>query len=153
MMTNRDEMFRFIWENRALLGVSDEFYTEVTSVSPSVRVGPDGMLLFETIVEYVQSARLPGRQLVRRGFRRPHGMPGNAQVDLYGGGTLIFDVRGTLKFHIRSPIDDPEDQNERLQYNYERGVYRMNRAGSLSRLHESRSLGRSAASGAAEVWV
>jgi hypothetical protein len=155
MMSNRDEMFRFVWENRGALGISDEFFTSVTSVTPAVRVGPDGMLLAETVVEYVQSARFQGRELVRRGFRRPPEMPNDARVNLHGGGTLIFDVRGTLKYHIRSHLDDRERQNERLKYLWERGILRAGvteSAVSLSGLHEERLFGWSNTRNSGEQW-
>lgn len=155
MMSNRDEMFRFLWENRGALGISDEYYTIVTSVTPTVRVGPDGMLLSETVVEYVQSAKLRGRELARRGFRRPPEMPKHAEVNLYGGGTLIFDVRGTLKYHIRSYLDDRERQNERLKYLWERGILKAvepEEFESLSGLHEERAFDRSNTRNAGELW-
>ena len=151
MMSNPDEMFRFIWENRSALGLSDEFYTRVTSVSPTVRIGPDGMLLPETVVEYVQSAKFLGHELNRRGFRQPPEMPDNARMNLYGGGTLIFDVRGKLKYHIKNRLDDRQAQNERLKYLWERGLMRAGDA-SFSNLHEERSFRRSNCRDFGEQW-
>ena len=37
-----DEVFRFIWENRHALGLSEGAYTRVLSVRPCLRVAPDG---------------------------------------------------------------------------------------------------------------
>jgi hypothetical protein len=159
MMLNCDEMFRFMWENRGALGISDDYYTIVTNVSPTVRVGPDGMLLSETVVEYVQSAIVFGRELVRRGFLRPSEMPRDSHVTLYGGGTLIFDVRGGLKYHICSHLDDRDRQNERLRYHWQGGYLRMSPSErgevveSLSGLHEERFFGQSNTRRAGEGWL
>ncbi|MEO0530030.1 MAG: hypothetical protein AAF266_05550 [Planctomycetota bacterium] len=149
MMSNPDEMFRFLWENRHALGISDAYYTRVTSVNPTVRIGPDGLLLQETLVEYVQSAKLTDAELVRRGFCRPDEFPPGAKMDIYGGGLLIFDARGTLKYHIRTYLDDRRAQNERLRYMRGYGLLQVNDEGLIedkeavpfSDLHEQRASG------------
>lgn len=156
MMFNPDEMFRYVWENREPLRLSDNYYTRVTAVNPTMRVGPDGMIVSETVVEYIQSACIRGSKLSRHGLRRPLSMPSNAEVVLFGGGTLIFDVRGKLKYHIRYDINDPRQQNQVLQHFADQGVFsHPQRAGvsrtSFANLHEARSVRISKVSGE-ELW-
>lgn len=115
---NPDEIFRFIWENRETLEVYEDAYTWVISVRPCVRVAPDGFVLRETVSEYRQvldttADELPG---VCEGMKKPRGMPGDTPVRIHGGGVLVFDEFGHLKYHIRSRIDNPKRQNRRLGY-------------------------------------
>lgn len=155
MMFDRDEMFRFLWENRKALGISDDYYTMVTKVQPSVRIGPEGMLLSETIVEYVQSAKMTGTALTRCGFGRPRQLSANAQADLYGGGTLIFDIRGQLKYHIPQYIDNRERQTDLLRYVWEQGLVRANGQrinASFASLHELRTYCGNERPGWEESW-
>ena len=123
MMFNPDEMFRYLWENRDPLQISDEYYIRVGAVNPTVRVGPNGMMVSETVVEYVQSATLRGDELHQNGLRRPASMPMDARMELYGGGTLIFDVRGDLKYHIRFHLNDPRRQNAIIEHLSDRGHF------------------------------
>jgi hypothetical protein len=105
MMRNRDEMFRFIWENRAELGLEEDAYTRVLSVRPCVRVNPDdGFTLRETVAEYIQILTLEARELKHLGIKTPDGMPSHQEVTLYGGGTLIFDEYGRVKFIVRNRL-------------------------------------------------
>lgn len=138
MMFNPDEMFRYIWENREPLRISDDYYTRVTAVNPSIRVGPDGMMISETIVEYVQSATLRGNELIRHGLRRPRSMPVDTEIELFGGGTLIFDVRGKLKYHIRSHLDQPSRQNKIIEHLWATGQFGSSRL-SFAKMHQLRS--------------
>ena len=71
LMRDPDEIFRFIWDNRFQLNLEarddEEFsgggYTRMRSVRPSVRIGPDGFTLRETVAEYIQTATLRYREL------------------------------------------------------------------------------------------
>ena len=54
MLRDREEVFRFIWENRLELKIRDDSYIEVQSVRPCIRIGPDGFVLHETVAEYIQ---------------------------------------------------------------------------------------------------
>ena len=54
MLRDKEEVFRFIWENRKALNITEQGYVEVETVCPSHRIGPDGFILRETIAEYVQ---------------------------------------------------------------------------------------------------
>jgi len=119
-----DEVFRFIWENRHALGLMDGIYTRVESVRPCVRISGDGFALRETVAEYVQVARVKARELhSMMRLRRPSGLALDAEVTLYGGGVLIFDEFGQVKFHIHNRIDNQERQNRRLEDLYRFGHF------------------------------
>lgn len=120
-----DEVFRFLWENRRCLGVYEDAYTWVISVRPCVRLGPDGFVLRETISEYRQTLDLEAGQLpsLCKGMNKPQGMPNDMPVRLHGGGVLVFDEFGRLKYHVRSRIDNPERQNNRLSYLWQNGIH------------------------------
>ena len=155
MHTDKDEIFRFLWENRKALGVQDGAYTEVLSVRPCTRVGEDGFTLRETVAEYYQVARLTPSELgkfsikipeelaaelkeyqsrsrARRnkalGSQRPKAGDTSEQdadsefvTPLYGGGTLIFDDFGRLKYWIHNDVFGRR-QSERLGYLYQAGL-------------------------------
>jgi hypothetical protein len=130
---------RFLWENRNALEVSADAMTAVNFVKPSVRTGPDGFLLRETVAEYLQLFDVVGGDLEAFGLRKPRDMKDDAPVRLLGGGTLVFDDYGGLKFHIGSGVLS-QKQNERVE--------RVWRAGSgqselrrFEALHRNRMLG------------
>ncbi|HEV7516139.1 MAG TPA: hypothetical protein VGR07_07550, partial [Thermoanaerobaculia bacterium] len=120
MRHDEDEMFRFLWENRGALGLDRDAYTRVLSVRPAVRVNPeDGFVLRETVVEYYQILNVVASELRHLGIRKPKEpteMSDDKQVTLYGGGALIFDEFGRLKFHVRNRLLNPTRQTERLKY-------------------------------------
>lgn len=116
MQQDPDEVFRFIWENRKQLKLEEDAYTEVLSVRPCRRVAPDGFVLKEIVAEYRQILNPKARELARLGIRRPNGMPADLTVPLYGGGALIFDEYGRLKYHVRNRIGQAQRQSARLAY-------------------------------------
>ena len=111
-----DEVFRFLWGNRRPLGLYGDAYTRVLSVRPCQRTGADGFVLRETVAEYIQQIDLQAGGLKRLGIGAPRGMPLKQEVTLYGGGALIFDEYGRLKFHVRNKILNSERQTRRLRY-------------------------------------
>jgi hypothetical protein len=122
MLHDEEEVFRFIWENRAALQLEDLAHTYVESVRPSVRLGPDGFTLRETICVYVQVHHLFGAELVALGIQLPDGMTTRQPVTLYGGGTLVFDEYGRIKYHIRKDLLEVQRQSARLKYLWESGL-------------------------------
>lgn len=117
LLSNEDEMFRFIWENRGALGLEEDAYTRVLSVRPCVRINPDdGFVLRETVAEYYQQMRILASELKHLGIKTPPGMREDQEITLYGGGALIFDEFGRVKFHIRNRLLNPERQTRRLQH-------------------------------------
>jgi hypothetical protein len=118
---DRDEIFRFLWENRIPLGLDRDAYTRVLSVRPATRVNPDdGFVLRETVAEYHQILNVVAAELKHLGISKPADMPADQQVTLYGGGALVFDEFGRLKFHIRNRLLNPERQTLRLAYLWQR---------------------------------
>ncbi len=115
---NPDEIYRFLWENRKVLGIYEDAYTWIITVRPCIRVGPDGFVLNETVSEYRQTIELKAGNLfaVHPKMTKPEGMPDDTIIRLNGGGVFIFDEFGHLKYHIRSRINNPISQNERLGY-------------------------------------
>lgn len=114
--------FRFIWENQKSLDVDPDAFTRVISMRPCVRVSNDGLTLRETLVEYVQSLKVFAYELKGMDIRAPKGLPGNTPITLYGGGTLVFDEFGRLKFHIGTGVRSGR-QSERLDSLYIRGAF------------------------------
>jgi hypothetical protein len=178
MRTDKDEVFRFLWENREALELRTGAYAQVLSVRPCTRVGQDGFTLRETVAEYYQVARLTPKELREHGIEPPAGWVADlkaaraasparrakargesedesAQDDddsdelvtpLYGGGTLIFDEYGQLKYHVYNDVFGARRQSERLAYLYQAGLLRASRLGArlsaarLSTVHRLRAL-------------
>ncbi|MCS7023755.1 MAG: hypothetical protein NZV14_03055 [Bryobacteraceae bacterium] len=120
---HHDEVFRFLWQNRGILKVFPDAYTKVLSVRPCSRVGPDGFILEETVAEYYQVLTLKARELKRLKIEKPANMPEDLEIKLYGGGALIFDEYGHLKYHVRNRIDNRNLQQERLQSLWDSGYF------------------------------
>ena len=138
-----DEVFRFLWENRRVLGLCDPAHTEVASVRPCLRVDEDGFTLRETVADYVQiltvrageleSLPMPGRA---GRIRKPKGLSDGRVVRLLGGGALIFDEFGKLKYHIRNTVLNPRKQTARLQHLADAGFFdRQARVRGFAALH------------------
>ncbi len=143
LVRDKDEMFRFIWENRKLLGVTDDVYTRVLSVRPCMRIAPDGFALRETVAEYMQLIKLEAKELSRFHVKMPRGMPRDSKIVLQGGGTLVFDEFGRLKFNINNRLNDAQRQSRRLKYMWQAGFIRSGGAQkkhSFSELHRLRTL-------------
>jgi hypothetical protein len=122
MLTDRDEVFRFVWENRAALGINERVPIEVDTVRSSIRRAPDGFFTRETIVTYVQQIDMFASECrVILGFDRPEGMATTQRLEIFAGGTIIFDQYGRIKFHIAHRLEDAERQRKRLEYLADRG--------------------------------
>ena len=115
----RDEAFRFIWENAPLLRIDRAFHVRVEDVEPAVRVGPDGLVVQETLVDYVQSLEGPAEELRRlsgEALVLPGGLAPSTPLQLWGGGAIVFDQFGRAKYHQAKPLDDWERQSRRLAH-------------------------------------
>ena len=142
MQRDPDEVFRFIWENRNVLQLNDDAYSRVLSVRPCLRIGPDGFALRETVAEYLQIINLQASELKSLKIKVPLNMPKDQMVTLYGGGALIFDEYGRLKFHVRNRVNDAESQTQRLKYLWEYGFIKNGPAAfRFSSLHRQRMIG------------
>jgi hypothetical protein len=124
MLRNKEEVFRFIWENQTPLDIHKDGYVEVQSVQPSHRVGPDGFILRETIAEYVQILTLYAHELKSViGIPPPPGLNPWRRIRLFGGGALVFDEYGQLKYQIANRLEDREKQKVRLEYLFDTGFF------------------------------
>jgi hypothetical protein len=178
MKTDHDEVFRFLWENRDVLGIPTEAYTKVLSVRPCRRIGEDGFVLHETVAEYYQVARLTEEECRKRDIGLPEdyvsalrsqkqqtaerrralaGAADDAEPDssdesigavtaVYGGGVLVFNEFGRLKYHVRNDVFSSR-QTDRLHYLWEAGLLRTGdrespiAATRISTIHRQRALG------------
>lgn len=135
MQHDRDEVFRFMWQNRVALDIYPDAYTRVLSVRPCTRVSSDGFTLHETVAEYLQiitvrASELPGLKWYfskkwkgPEVFAAPKGMSPETEIILYGGGALIFDEYCHLKYHISNKVLNAQRQKSRLQYLWDTGFY------------------------------
>ena len=154
------EMFRFVWENQAWLGLYENAYCRVERVEPCLRVAPeDGFHLRETIAECVQRFQVSAGDLHRFKIRRPDDMPKGVPVYLEGGATLVFDESGRLKYRIANSIFDPKEeavqerQSRRLKYLWDTGYFRGRpalRGSRFAALHRVRGITEPVAP--KEVW-
>ncbi len=151
MQRDADEVFHFLWENHEPLKLNKEAYTRIESVRPCVRVAPDGFILRETVCEYVQQMELFASELGELGIEKPKGMADVQPLKLFGGGALIFNEYGRLKFHVRNPINRKQ-QTRRLKYLWEYGFFTGRAASQLrfATLHNRRAAG--AAGSYREEW-
>ncbi|HEX7332147.1 MAG TPA: hypothetical protein VF290_11655 [Pyrinomonadaceae bacterium] len=125
LQRDRDEVFRFIWDNREPLGLYELAFSRVLSVRPCLRIGPDGFALRETVAEYMQIIDLQASELGRPlKVKKPKDMPNDQEVRLSGGGALIFNEYGKLKYHIHNRLTDSERQSQRIEYLWSYGYYR-----------------------------
>jgi hypothetical protein len=128
MLRDDEEMFRFVWGNRDALDLDRLGYIEVQSVRPSTRIAPDGFVLRETVADYVQILTLAAEEL--RDTHKvplPLGMDDWTEVTVFGGGTLVFDEYGQLKYRIAKHLfrteADIERQKRRLQHLWDIGYF------------------------------
>jgi hypothetical protein len=128
------EVYRFIWNNADLLEIDNAFHLEVYRVRHATRTGPDGLVVDEVVADYTQTLSTTAGRLKRlkprARHRNPSGqaiaVPGDldaeTRVQLWGGGTLIFDQFAKLRFHQRKGLawdsSDIRRQQRRLDYLY-----------------------------------
>lgn len=119
LRADRDEVYRFLWQNAETLGIPRTTYLKVESVVPSVRIGPDGFVVAETVVAYVQQLATTMeelREIASDEFASLPTVPGNQRIKIWGGGTIILDQFGRVKHHLFKPLDDWKRQAMRLAY-------------------------------------
>ena len=180
MRTDKDEVFRFLWDNRDILQLRQGAYSEVLSVRPCVRIGSDGFVLHETVAEYYQVARLTPAELQQQKIKAPveyldelekqqraktranlgaetasetrdnisenEDTGDDATTPLYGGGVLVFDEYGKLKYHVHNDVFGGKRQSQRLKYLWEAGLLEAGkdearlRPARLSTIHRMRAI-------------
>lgn len=101
---NREAIFQLLWKNYEPLGLKRDVFTRVSSVRPVWRIGPDGFVLRETVAEYYQLLKaVHAKDLKALGIEAPDFMK-TERADVVGGGALIFDEFGRLKFHVHNRL-------------------------------------------------
>jgi len=146
MLRDPDEVFHFIWENRGVLELDkdlcDEAFSRVLSVRPCLRIAPDGFGLKETIATFYQVIRLRADELHKFKITKPDDMPPDTNVALYGGGTLVFNEYGRLKYYIHNAIDNGQRQSARIADLWCRGgfVEPDGRRADFARIHRMRAM-------------
>lgn len=125
MQRDSEEIHRFLWLNRAVFGLHPHSLLKVESVKTSTRIGPDGFLQKETIGEYVESLTVRAGDLawMSSPIRKPSEMPSSQKIRLTGGGTLIFNERGKVKYHIANPLGDSLRQSRLLDHLWKTGHF------------------------------
>lgn len=143
MQWDRESLYRFLWENLKILELSDKAFTRIISVRPVARLGPTGCVVRETVVEYTQQMNMLSSDLENHNFKRPKGMSGSTYVTLLGGGTLVFDDFGRLKYNIGIDVLAPEQQ-QRLQALWDAGYFEQRKQFSsrFAETHLHRAVGR-----------
>lgn len=117
LRSDRDEIYRFLWQNAHRLGLDTTYYTYVDTVLPSQRIGPDGLILSETVATYVQMLNLRADEFERlSGLNVPDGVDPDTPLQLLGGGTLVFDQFGHLRLHLHKDLGNWWRQARRLEY-------------------------------------
>jgi hypothetical protein len=119
-----DEVWRFLWDNADAFGIERRYSLEVVSVQPSVRVGPDGFVAQETVATYVQSVEMRAHELLPlfKEVTLPEGLDPNTEVQMWGGGAVIFDQFGSAKLHQTKPLLCAARQMRRLNYLQRNGM-------------------------------
>jgi hypothetical protein len=116
LTSDPDEVARFIWENAGVFGIERGRWTHVEAVRPTSRIGENGLIVNEVVADYVQSVRLRAHELGAYGLTTPRPLEPDTEIELWGGGVLVFDGFGRAKFHQTKPLQDWDRQQRRLDY-------------------------------------
>jgi hypothetical protein len=117
-----EEVFTFIWNNSAALGIDVRLATRVDRVIASSRAGIDGLIVTEILADYTQWIGTTGSHLPA-GMRPPEGLSHDANVEMWGGGVLVFDQFGRFRLHQRKPVLDVRRQQQRLDNLVKREIH------------------------------
>lgn len=110
------EVARFIWDNADVFSIDRRYWLQVGSVQPSVRIGPDGLVVPEVVAAYVQALDLTAAELAAQGVAAAERLQPATRVQVWGGGVLVFDQFGRAKYHQSKPLADWPRQERRLDY-------------------------------------
>ena len=81
-----------------------------------MRIGPDGFMLRETVAEYIQILTLNANELQKSSASSRRRLSPLRRVRIFGGGALIFDEYGQLKYQIANGWRTSKHQQVRLDY-------------------------------------
>jgi hypothetical protein len=81
-------------------------------------------VLHETVAEYIQILTLQANELKKKlGLVPPKGIDPTRRIRIFGGGALVFDEYGQLKYQIANRLENTKRQQERLDYLGEKGFF------------------------------
>ncbi|HEY0167639.1 MAG TPA: hypothetical protein VGB75_11420 [Jatrophihabitans sp.] len=122
LRTSPEEVFSFIWNNSAALGIDVRLATRVDRVITTTRVGADGLIVTEILADYTQWIGTTAGELPA-GMHRPDGLPEDVKVEMWGGGVLVFDQFGRFRLQQRKPVLDTRRQQARLDNLVARAIH------------------------------
>lgn len=125
LRTSPEEVFSFIWNNAGALGIDVRLATRVDRVITSTRAGVDGLIVTEILADYSQWIGTTGGHLPE-GMVPPAGLREDADLEMWGGGVLVFDQFGRFRLHQRKPVLDIPRQQRRLDNLVERDIHDRN---------------------------
>ena len=150
-----------MWDNAGLIGLATRFYAHVDNVRPSVRTGPNGFVVSEWLVDYVQELIVSCSELesIARqtlpAFHAPPNIGEDTKLKVWGGGTLVFDEFGGLKYHQEKRLDDWDRQQRRLEFLVRQGMWdtkgRLGFSNGMP-LGQRFAVAHTASSGVSEEW-
>jgi hypothetical protein len=81
-------------------------------------------VLHETVAEYIQILTLQANELKKKlGLVPPKGIDPRRRIRIFGGGALVFDEYGQLKYQIANRLENTKRQQTRLDYLGEKGFF------------------------------
>jgi hypothetical protein len=117
LRSSPEEAFRFVWQHLASLDLKPDYNLTIEALRPAVRVGPDGLIVNEVVADYVQVVDVTAAQArAEPEMTVPDDLPDDVEIQLWGGGTLIFDQFGRVKLHQRKALHDWGRQSRRLEH-------------------------------------
>ncbi len=118
-----DELYRFLWQNAAAVGLDPDYYASVDALRPSFRVSPEGFLLQEVVATYRQMLNGTAGELQALSYtmtgkkmKLPDGLDPGTRIQIHGGASIIFDQFGRARHQLSKPIFDWGRQARRLEY-------------------------------------
>jgi hypothetical protein len=99
-------LHRWAEKYRKPLGLSEEGTFQVFSFHPLHRVGPDGRVTFDFVVEFLEQ---------RQASLDPDN-PKSPSFLFYGGSTVILDARGQIRYAILKRIDNDQRLEQQRQF-------------------------------------
>jgi hypothetical protein len=95
----------------------------------------------ETVADYLQILELTAGELKAFGVAKPALLPDDLTVRLFGGGVLIFDEHGRLRYHVNNRVLNPTKQTARLAYLARMGYFLPGRSEQefFARMHRLRA--------------
>ena len=122
LRSSPEEVYQFIWNNAAVLGIDVRFPTRVERVLASTRVGPDGLIVNEILADYVQTLHTTADNLPP-GMHAPRGHAPRTRSSSCGAvGCWCSTSSAGSDCTSGSRCSTSTGRTARLRYLYEHGV-------------------------------